>query len=227
MFVRQAGLQFKLFTGQDPPLEVMAKVIRRALSPIHMSDEEEAPAQCNLLRLLFLIGYRGTGKTTIARLLADKLGWSWLDADAVLEERYGRTIRQIFADEGETVFRDQESAILTELSAKQDCIIATGGGVVLRPENRERLKRGSVVWLRAPAEVLWQRMQLDATTMERRPDLAQGGLAEVAELLRVRTPNYEACQDFTVDTAERTPEQVASVIAAWHFGERAQSEPPA
>jgi shikimate kinase len=166
-------------------------------------------------RLLFLIGYRGTGKTTIARLLADKLGWAWLDADAVLEERYGQTIRQIFAAEGEAGFRNKETAILRELSAKQDHVIATGGGVILRAENRELLKQGSVVWLKAPADVLWQRMQQDAATLERRPDLAQGGLAEVEELLRVRTPHYEACQDFTVDTAERTPEQVANVIHDW------------
>jgi shikimate kinase len=164
--------------------------------------------------LLFLIGYRGTGKSTTARLLADKLRWSWLDADALLEERAGRTIRQVFADEGETSFRDQESAILRELGQLDEHVIATGGGVILREENRACLKNGTVVWLHAPAGVLWQRLQDDAATSERRPNLAQGGLAEIEELLRVRTPLYEACCDFAVD-ASQPPEHVADVIFMW------------
>ena len=169
----------------------------------------------NRRRLLFLIGYRGTGKTTTARLLAERLGWSWLDADAVLEERHGRSIQEIFAKEGEADFRAKESAILEELCGLQDHVIATGGGVILREGNRERLKRGTIVWLKAPAAVLWKRMQEDATTAERRPNLMQGGLAEIEELLRVRTPFYEACQELTVDTAEQMPEQVAQMIFAW------------
>lgn len=166
-------------------------------------------------RLLFLIGYRGAGKTSVARLLAAKLGWAWLDADAVLEERAGRTIRQIFAMDGETAFRNLESALLDELCGLNDHVIATGGGVILRSENRARLKQGTVVWLKARADVLWQRMQADATTAQRRPNLAQGGLAEIEELLRVRTPLYEACQDFTVDASEQTPEQIAGTIFQW------------
>lgn len=165
--------------------------------------------------VVFLIGYRATGKTSTARLLAEKLRWRWLDADAVLEERCGRTIRQIFADEGEAYFRNTEASILQELCSLQDHVIATGGGIILRPENRERLKRGTVIWLRAAPDVLWQRLQQDAATVERRPNLAQGGLAEIEEMLRVRTPLYEACQDFTVDTAQQSAEQVAQSIFTW------------
>ena len=169
---------------------------------------------------LFLIGYRGAGKTTVARLVAEKLGWSWIDADALLEERAGRTIRQIFAEEGEASFRDRETALLEELSLRNEHVIATGGGVVLREQNRACLKRGSAVWLKAPAEVLWQRMQVDTSTRERRPNLAQGGLAEIEELLRVRIPLYEACQQLTVDVSARTPEQTADVIVQWcHTGD--------
>ncbi len=163
-------------------------------------------------RLIFLIGYRGAGKTTVARLLAEKLGWPWLDADAVLEEQAGKSIRQIFADDGEQAFRDLESAVLRELCELENHVIATGGGVVMREENRACIKRGVVIWLRAAADVLWRRMQEDTTTAERRPNLAQGGLAEIEELLRAREPLYEACSDFTVDVGESSAGEIADII---------------
>src|SRR5262245_13906122 len=107
---------------------------------------------------LFLIGYRGTGKSTVARLLAERVGWAYLDADAVLERRLGRSIRQIFAEDGEPAFREREAAVLAELCQCRQHVIATGGGVILRPENRERLKQaGRVVLLTADAEVIWRR----------------------------------------------------------------------
>lgn len=168
-------------------------------------------------RLLFLIGYRGAGKTEVARLLAPMLGWSWLDVDAGLEERHGQSIRQIFGADGEAGFRAKESALLQELCGLNDHVIATGGGVILSEENRVALKRGAVVWLRAPADVLWQRIQTDATTAERRPNLGQGGLAEIEEMLGVREPLYQMCQDFTVDVAEKSASEVAAMIANW-FG---------
>jgi shikimate kinase len=161
---------------------------------------------------IFLIGYRGAGKTSIAKVLSAKLGWPWFDADAVLEARAGKTIRQVFAEEGETAFRDLESSILAELADKRDCVVATGGGVVLRPENREKLKRGKVVWLTAPVEVLWRRMEDDRTTNDRRPNLAQGGQAEVEALLAVREPLYRECADFAADSAGDSPETIAEAI---------------
>lgn len=160
---------------------------------------------------IFLIGYRGTGKTSIARELSARLGRPWIDADALLEERAGKTIRAIFADEGETAFRDLESAILAELTAF-DGIVATGGGVVSRPENRARLKQGRVVWLTAPADVIWRRLQSDTTTAERRPNLAQGGLDEVRSLMAVREPLYREAADLVVDSTEDGPERIAAKI---------------
>src|SRR5262249_22263441 len=81
---------------------------------------------------IFLVGPRGSGKTTVARLLAEALGWAWLDADALLEERAGKSIRAVFEAEGEGGFRERESALLAELCGRQRHVVATGGGVVLR-----------------------------------------------------------------------------------------------
>jgi shikimate kinase len=161
---------------------------------------------------IFLIGYRGSGKTSVARHLAARLGWAWLDADDLLERRLGRTVRAVFAEEGESGFRARESALLTELSRLDRHVIATGGGIVLRPENRALLRTGKVIWLTADADTLWQRIATDTTTSERRPNLTVGGRAEVEDLLRVRAPLYRACADRVIDTMGRTSEQVAGVI---------------
>jgi shikimate kinase len=162
--------------------------------------------------LIFLIGFRGSGKTTVAQLLAQRLAWSWRDADAVLEEKFGRSIRAIFADEGENSFRDKESEVLTELSQVQKTVVATGGGVVLRPANRALLRSGFVVWLSAAPEILHARISSDATTLQRRPPLAQGGLEEVREMLQRREPLYQECANLTIDTSQFVPEDVVERI---------------
>jgi shikimate kinase len=163
--------------------------------------------------LIFLIGYRGSGKTTAARRLAERLGWQWLDADVLLEERERRSIRQIFAEDGEAGFRRIEAALLEELCRGSQLVIATGGGVVLSESNRDRLRAaGWVVWLKADAPTLWQRLQGDASTAERRPNLTVGGLAEIEELLRVRTPLYRACAHVEIETEGRTPDKIVEEI---------------
>jgi shikimate kinase len=165
--------------------------------------------------VIFLVGYRGSGKTTVARLLAGRLGWQWLDADVLLEERAGRSIRRIFEEEGEAAFRRMESELLDELCGGQRQVIATGGGIVLSEANRRRLREaGCVVWLDADATTLWQRMREDATTAERRPNLTVGGLAEVEQLLRAREPFYRECAALRIDTTGRTPEAVVEEIIA-------------
>jgi shikimate kinase len=163
--------------------------------------------------VIFLIGYRGTGKTSVARLLANQLGWAWVDADETLERRHGRSISALFAEEGETGFREREAVLLDELCRLERHVVATGGGVVVREENRRRLREaGRVVWLTADTVTLWQRLQEDSSAAGRRPNLTVGGLAEVEELLRRREPWYSACADYKVDTCGLTPAEVANVI---------------
>jgi shikimate kinase len=165
---------------------------------------------------VFLIGYRGSGKTAVAQALAKVMGWPWLDADAELEGRAGRSIRQIFADSGEGAFRNLESAVLADLARLDRHILALGGGAVLRSQNRQALAgRGKVVWLKADAETLADRIAADPTTGERRPNLtSQGGLAEIRQLLAVREPIYQECADLVVDAAAATPENIARQIVA-------------
>lgn len=169
---------------------------------------------------LFLIGSRGSGKSTVAQLLACELGWDWLDADDELEKRYGQTIRAIFAAEGEAGFRDKESAILADLCRLPRHVVATGGGVVLRQSNRSLLRSsGRVVWLRADVETLWQRVQADCATAERRPPLTVGGRAEMEEILHLREPLYRQCADAIVPTAGRQPSEIVAEIQRWMSAE--------
>jgi shikimate kinase len=164
---------------------------------------------------VFLIGYRGSGKSTVAAALAERLGWPWLDADAELERRAGKTIKQIFANGGEQVFRDLESAVVHDLARGDRQVIALGGGAVLREESRQALAgRGKLVWLKASPEALLERIEADATTAARRPNLtSHGGLAEIRQLLAERTPLYQACADLTIDTEDKSPVEIAHQIA--------------
>ncbi len=161
-----------------------------------------------------LIGYRGSGKSVVGRELAERLGWPFVDTDAIIQQRTGRTIREIFADQAEDGFRDLESQVVAEVADLDRHVISTGGGAVLRPENVAALKRnGRLVWLTAPPEVIWRRILGDFRRLETRPkvDLA-AGLQQVREVLRDRNPLYERAADATVDTAERTINSVVERI---------------
>jgi len=167
---------------------------------------------------IVLVGYRGCGKTTVARLLAQRLGLPAIDADDLLEARVGRSIASLIADRGEAAFRDLESEVLAEALAGPPAVLATGGGVVLREANRERLRSSGrpVVWLHAGADVIRGRLAADPTTVSRRPGLTGADpLAEVTAALVARTPLYDEVADIAFDTTSEDPGRITDRIAAW------------
>lgn len=175
-----------------------------------------------------LIGYRGTGKSTVAARLAARLGLGWLDADAVLEERAGCPIAALIGGRGEAAFRDAEAEVLRDLLSDFTGVLATGGGVVLRPENRRLLRASGrpVVWLTAPPEVIRRRLAADPLTPSRRPALAgPDPLAEVEATIAAREPLYRATADIAFDTAAEPPEAVAERILEWLERDRAGVAP--
>jgi shikimate kinase len=157
----------------------------------------------------------------VGRLLAAKLGWNFTDADEHTETIAGKSIAAIFASEGETGFRDREAATLRELCGRDCLVLATGGGAVLRPANRDLLRAtGFVVWLKATPRTVWERLQGDPTTASRRPNLTPaGGFEEVQALIEARTPIYRDLADFTADTDAASPEALAAaILTAWNGG---------
>ncbi|MDP6466931.1 MAG: shikimate kinase [Pirellulaceae bacterium] len=162
-----------------------------------------------------LIGYRGTGKTTVAKLLADRLGWTVVDTDDLIELRAGKSIRRIFDEDGEIRFRDLEVDVIRQAVQSPQQVLALGGGAVLREETRQILSACKVVWLQADAQTLAARISGDPVSGNRRPDLTTaGGFAEIQELLAQRQPVYQETADYSVDTSKKSPEQLADEIVS-------------
>lgn len=164
--------------------------------------------------IITLIGYRGSGKSTVAAPLAERLGWRAVDADAEIERAAGRSIREIFADGGEPRFRELERQVIAELLRGDQIVLSAGGGAVLNPETRSEMRTaGPVVWLRASVETLQQRISADATTAARRPNLtADGGRAEIESLLARREPLYRETATLVIDTDDLDAGQIVKRI---------------
>ncbi|QDU55533.1 shikimate kinase [Aeoliella mucimassa] len=164
-------------------------------------------------RCVFLIGYRGTGKTTVARLLAERFGCQAVDADHLLQQRDGRTVAEIFAQEGEPRFRDLEQQVVADLAVVDPQVVSLGGGAVLREPNRLALKGHHVAWLQASPTTIAERLASDEVSADQRPSLTGGGLfAEIEQVLAARQPIYQECATMVVDTENRSPAEVADDI---------------
>jgi shikimate kinase len=160
---------------------------------------------------IVLIGYRGTGKSVIGRLLARRLTMPYIGMDAEIVRRAGMPVPEIVAREGWPGFRDRESALARELGDQDGIIVDTGGGVIERPENIAALgKNGCIIWLKAQVSTIVGRIKGDT----QRPSLTAGKTFtdEVAEVLERRTPLYRSAASHEIETDALTPEQIAARI---------------
>jgi len=159
---------------------------------------------------LFFVGLMGAGKTTVGRTVARRLNYPFFDSDHELEARCGVRIPIIFEHEGEAGFRDREAHIIAELASRQGIVLATGGGAVLRPENREVLRaNGTVVYLRASPHDLWLRTRHDRN----RPLLqTQDPKGRLEALYAERDPLYREVADFIIETGKPSVAQLANMV---------------
>jgi shikimate kinase len=160
---------------------------------------------------IVLIGYRGTGKSVVGRILAQRLNMDYVGMDAAIVERAGMAIPRIVEKMGWPGFRDLETRVALDLAGRDNLIVDTGGGVIERPENIPALeKNGRIFWLKASVDTIVRRIQGD----DQRPSLTAGKsfTDEVAEVLESRVARYQAAARHAIDTDALTPEEVADDI---------------
>ncbi|NOY70092.1 MAG: shikimate kinase [Deltaproteobacteria bacterium] len=164
---------------------------------------------------IVLIGYRGTGKSVVGKIVSERLQMKCISMDARIVEKAGMSIPDIVENHGWTTFRDMESEVTRELAKLDNIIIDTGGGVIERTENIEILQATScIVWLKASVDMIVSRIQGDIE----RPSLTgeKNFTAEVAEVLERRAPKYASAAQYEIDTEQLTPGQVADrIIEIW------------
>jgi shikimate kinase len=160
---------------------------------------------------IVLIGMRGSGKTTVGKILAQKLGRELVEIDELISRRAGLSIPEIVARYGWEKFRDIEEEVIGELVGRDNIVNATGGGVVTREKNMAKLKKnGVLVWLKASVDTLVERIGKDSE----RPPLVSGRTRQedIEMTLAERKPLYQKATDLVVDTKDKTPKEIAEAI---------------
>jgi shikimate kinase len=165
---------------------------------------------------LYLTGYRGTGKTSVGVTLAKSLGRLVIDLDQVIEANAGKSIREIFDQGGEPLFRRLETEALTTVADAPRAVVSLGGGAILSEENRAVIRQSGICfWLDADAQTIAERIHRDQTTADRRPPLTSlGEIEEIRQLLSERRDLYEAAANHRIQTAGKSVDEVASEILA-------------
>jgi shikimate kinase len=165
---------------------------------------------------IVLIGYRGSGKTSIGRKLADRLWYKFVDVDDLIVAKAGKSIREIFAQDGEPKFRDIETEALREVLARDDHVIGLGGGTLGREANRTMLRESGarVIYLRCEPEVLLKRVQADPKSAENRPNLTSlgGGIEEIRQVLAAREPIYREVKQVELDVTRLSVDEAVAYI---------------
>jgi shikimate kinase len=160
--------------------------------------------------MISLVGLPGSGKSTVGRQLGRRLGLPFNDSDHVIEQRIGCSIRDYFEREGEAAFRDVEESVIRELTQAQACVLATGGGAVLRPANRQRLRdAGRVIYLRSSPEEVFRRLRHDTN----RPLLqVPDPLGRLRTLYEERDPLYRETAHFVIETGRPSVSRLVNMV---------------
>jgi shikimate kinase len=170
---------------------------------------------------IVLIGYRCTGKTSVGKRLAQRLGIPFFDTDELIQRDADKTIRELVDQEGWDAFRAREHAIIKKLSSSVDAVVAAGGGAIMDAANRKTLKhKGLCVWLTADVRTIVERIRDDKASAAQRPPLSGDGLEqETAKILEARKPFYQEMADCTIDTSGKGIAAIGDeILSALGFG---------
>lgn len=162
------------------------------------------------MKNIFLIGFMGSGKSTVASCLAENYGMEIMEMDQLIVEREGMSIPDIFAQKGEPYFREAETNLLVEIQSEENKVVSCGGGVVLRENNVEEMKKsGKIVLLNAKPETILERVKDD----DNRPLLRGNKNVEfISNMMEQRRPKYEGAADITIQTDDKTADTICKEI---------------